>query len=419
MVFLLLSKSLSAQETYERGISSVYDKAVIVTDSVKINFPISSADIDWAFDGNIEALRHLSEYFAPDADSLYVLREVRVVGGASPDGSYAYNRQLSQRRAEALFDYCRTHINSFSSLKTEYTFIGRDWAGLLAFVEKDPAVPFQRRSISILKSILNSGDNDATHVAKLRSFGNGIPYRFMLERYFQQLRSARLYLTFEKVHKVDFAQEVNENVEPAVSAPVQIERNPVVTTAKPDRTPFSMAFKTNLLYDAALIPNVGVDIYLGHRWSLGAEWMYSWWNTDKRDWYWRIYGGDIALRKWFGKKSKEKPLQGHYIGVYGQMFTYDFEVGSRGYLGDKWSWSAGVEYGYSLPVARRINIEFGLGIGYVGGEYMEYLPMDTHYVWQTTKQRNYIGPTKLEIGLVWIIGRGNYNADKGRRGGGR
>lgn len=95
--------------------------------------------------------------------------------------------------------------------------------------------------------------------------------------------------------------------------------------------------------------------------------------------------------------------------------TYDFELGGKGYLGDKWSYGGGVAYGYSLPVGHRFNVDFTLGIGYLGGSYKEYIPLDGHYVWQTTKKRRWFGPTKAGISLVWLIGRGNYNEKKGGR----
>lgn len=185
--------------------------------------------------------------------------------------------------------------------------------------------------------------------------------------------------------------------------------------------PFYMDIRTNMLYDALLIPNIGAEFYLGKNWSTVANWMYGWWKTDRRHWYWRAYGGDIALRKWLGRASKKKPLTGHHIGVYGQIFTYDIETGSRGYMGgkpggtlwDKMNYAAGVEYGYSFPVARRVNIELSLGMGYWGGTYHEYKPEDSCYVWQSTKQRHWFGPTKAEVSLVWLIGHGNYNKKKG------
>ena len=95
------------------------------------------------------------------------------------------------------------------------------------------------------------------------------------------------------------------------------------------------------------------------------------------------------------------------------MITYDFETGGRGYLGDRWTWGGGVSIGYSMPIKRRLNLDFTLGLGYLGGEYKEYLPIDDCYVWQTTKNRRWFGPTKLEVTLVWLLGRGNYNAEEG------
>lgn len=185
--------------------------------------------------------------------------------------------------------------------------------------------------------------------------------------------------------------------------------------------PLYMAVKTNLLYDALLVPNAGVEFYLGKGFSASGSWMYAWWKKNRRHRYWRIYGGELAIRKYFCRPEGGSPLSGHHLGVYGQILTYDFETGGRGYMGgkpggtlwEKMNYTAGLEYGYSLPVARRLNIDFVIGLGYWGGTYYEYLPMDNHYVWQATKQRHWFGPTKAEISLVWLLGRGNHNLKKG------
>lgn len=200
------------------------------------------------------------------------------------------------------------------------------------------------------------------------------------------------------------------------------EHTDTVASVAPERhKPFRMAVKTNLLYDALAVPNIGVEFYLGKNWSVGGNWMYGWWKKNSRHRYWRIYGGDIVLRKWFGSKAEEKPLAGHHVGVYGQLFTYDFEWGGKGYMGGepggtlwyKMNYAAGVEYGYSLSVARRLNLDFTIGAGYWGGKYYEYIPQDGHYVWQATKNRHWVGSTKAEISLVWLIGSGCGNNRKG------
>lgn len=181
---------------------------------------------------------------------------------------------------------------------------------------------------------------------------------------------------------------------------------------KTDQKPFQIALKTNALLDLIAIPNAGLEIPLGHQWSVAVNGHYSWWKSDARHWYWRTYGGDVALRRWFGRNVAGRPLTGHHLGIYGQMLTYDFATGGRGYLADKWSYGAGLEYGYSLPIRKRLHLDFTLGAGYLGGEYKEYLPMDDHYVWQATRNRNWFGPTKAEISLVWLLGRGNRAIDK-------
>ena len=105
------------------------------------------------------------------------------------------------------------------------------------------------------------------------------------------------------------------------------------------------------------------------------------------------------------------------------MLTYDFETGGVGYMGgtpggnmwDKANYVCGVEYGYALPIGKRLNLDFVIGAGYMWGLYHEYIPMDDCYVWQATKNRRWFGPTKAEISLVWLIGYGNVNEIK-RRG---
>lgn len=175
---------------------------------------------------------------------------------------------------------------------------------------------------------------------------------------------------------------------------------------------FYMDIRTNMLYDALALPNIGADFYLGKNFSIGINWLYGWWDVDRRHRYWRAYGGEINGRWWFGSLSHRKPLAGHHIGVYGQIYTYDFEWGGKGQMGGKpgdnlWDrclWAAGIEYGFSLPVARRFNIDFSLGLGYSEGTYYKYTPFEGHYVWTGTHNRHYWGPTKLEVALVWLIG---------------
>ena len=182
--------------------------------------------------------------------------------------------------------------------------------------------------------------------------------------------------------------------------------------------PLYLSLSTNTLYDLALIPNIGAEAWIPGGWSIATGWHYAWWKVDRNHRYWRTYGGDLQLRRWIGPRAASKPLTGHHLGIDARMLTFDFELGSKGYLADKWTWSAGIEYGYALPIARRLNLDFNVTLGYMRGTYKEYLPVDSHYVWQQTRRLSYFGLTSVGIDLVWLIGHHNTNRTK-KKGGGR
>lgn len=77
-----------------------------IRDSVKIYFRQSKIDLVPSLRGNQAALDRISNSLQTDyMDSVYRLRKVMVVGGASPEGSVKFNQWLSERRAGVLFDY--------------------------------------------------------------------------------------------------------------------------------------------------------------------------------------------------------------------------------------------------------------------------------------------------------------------------
>lgn len=81
----------------------------------------------------------------------------------------------------------------------------------------------------------------------------------------------------------------------------------VITTEKPDAKTFRLMIGTNMLYGAALVPNIGIGVMIGDKVSLWADWMHAWWsNRDKRR-YWRIYGGDFEARWHFGHGRSANP----------------------------------------------------------------------------------------------------------------
>ena len=230
-----------------------------------------------------------------------------------------------------------------------------------------------------------------------------------------------------KYNGVDYPVVVNQG-----PAPKSVELPEMVTEivpevehiapSEPQKRPFYMAIKTNMLYDLVTIPNLSAEFHLGKRFSLSAGYAHAWWKNEAKNFFYRYYGADASFRWWFGKRSRVKPLQGHHIGIGYQVMTYDFQFGDKGILAgkpggtllDRPSHTISLEYGFSLPIARRLNLDFVIAGGYNWGIFDEYIPIDGHYVWQATKNRRFFGPTKVEVSLVWLIGRGNYNKNKGK-----
>lgn len=182
-------------------------------------------------------------------------------------------------------------------------------------------------------------------------------------------------------------------------------------TVRHDPFPATLALKTNMLYDVALVPNVGAELYIGGRWTIGADLFFTWLSKESRDWFWQGYGGYFTIRRYFGPPLNSKHstftsqlLSGHHLGIYALGLTYDVAFGGRGYQADKFGFGGGVEYGYSWPVSRKLCLDFSIGVGFQDGEYKTYDPQDGHYVWQSTSKRHWFGPTKAEISLKWLLG---------------
>lgn len=187
-----------------------------------------------------------------------------------------------------------------------------------------------------------------------------------------------------------------------------------------DRSSFGsrLFVTTNMLYDAALTPNIGVGVSVADRVTVLADWMFARWGNHDTRRYWRIYGGDLEVRYRIGRYSGDSPLGGHHVGVYGSMACYDFQAGlsHKGVLSDKYNYAVGLSYTYSLPISRRLNIDFSLGAGYLWGIYKKHKPIDDCDVWLSTHKLGWFGPTRAGVTLVWLIGDSVAN---NRKGGGR
>jgi hypothetical protein len=368
-------------------------------------FPIDKHLLLRDYRNNAVMLTALDE-LATNPQIVENLDTIEIIGACSPVGSNEYNIQLALSRCTALRSYLQWKNKLLvDSLPIKFIIIGEDRLGYQILKEqktglsekqiwdllqyatirlkmKDgayiiPGADKPKELASLLPSEMEP-DNPALNAVEA-------PYNTMRDTVFLKCDTVYIYAT---------------SVE---NAPAQ-ER---------EKTPVFAALKTNLLYDAALLPNLSVEWYMGKNWSLLVEGNWSWWTFDRpiqNWWYHRIQVGGIELRKWV---KSPYPLHGHALGVYTMLGNYDvrfftkdeYTKGSLSYQ----SWSAGLSYNYSFPIARRLNLEFGVAFGYMGGRYYEYDYCMTHDHWaqRAMYNRNYFGPTRVGLSLVWLLGSGN------------
>ena len=365
------------------------------------------------------------------------LQHIRILSAASPEGNSALNKRVAKRRGERLRDYLKETLVLPDSIFT-VSSAGEDWQGLASLIAKEKT-PWRNKALQIIRHtpewVTRNGKVVDGRKRQLQNLDGGKAWKYMLDNHFYTLRTGAVVVCEVKTLAAEStpsaAEARQEQASPGAHAEARSEQaRPESASQSPSSPPFPaipsqvhpeqesppvasyFALKSNLLYDALLVPNLSLEASIGSGWTLGAGGMFAWWSKDAKHRYWRIYGGDLEIRKYFGALSKSKPLQGHHLGIYGDFLTYDFEFGAKGYQ-SKATYAAGIKYGYSHPIATRLNLDFALGIGYLHSNYKTYVPRDGCYVYQETKKQKWLGPTQAEISLVWLLGKGNTNKKKG------
>ena len=169
------------------------------------------------------------------------------------------------------------------------------------------------------------------------------------------------------------------------------------------------AVKTNLLFDAAMMPNVEIEVPIGKRWSVNGEYMFPWWLLDGDKYSLQILTGGLEGRYWLGSRKNRmnrEVLTGHFLGLYAGGGKYDLQWKENGYQGEFFI-AAGISYGYAHEIARNLRLEYNIGIGLLRTDYRHYHARDNYQtlLWQENGKYTWFGPTKVKILLVWLMNR--------------
>lgn len=170
------------------------------------------------------------------------------------------------------------------------------------------------------------------------------------------------------------------------------------------------AIKTNLLSDAFLNPNLGIEIGLAPKWTLDVTGEVNGWKlSHNRQWkHWTLQPG---ARYWLCDR-----FSSHFFGAYlhGGQYNIGGFNGGINFLGTDtrklkdarfqgWFVGAGVSYGYAWILNQHWNLEAEIGIGYSYTRYDKFKCAGCGKKVETNKPHNYVGPTKAAVNIVYLF----------------
>ena len=390
-----------------------------------ISFPKKSTSIAPTFQNNTRELARIQH----SIDSLLaqhdvIMKHISLKGFASPEGPYLLNVQLASGRVRSLKQYLMDTFGLEDDvISADYE--AEDWEGLRKYIEGS-TLPERKVLLTII-------DQTEDPDERLRVISQKYPraYRHLQDSVFVYLRHTDYRIEYVKVtEKEEKSSSADSTFGISSLAMSQMPEGPSLqlTQRHIHRYKPLFAVKTNLLFDAALAPNVELEVPLGRRgnwsrWSIMGEAWFPWWRLShnpagEENPYLRpdqrptrksmeMLMGGLELRYWMLPRCNgNRPLlSGTFIGLYAAGGKYDLEWNSEGSQGE--FVSAGITIGHSWAIGRHWNLELSASGGYIYVPYRYYEAEfeDTHLIYRYNKTKNLIAPTKLKLSLVYIIGK--------------
>ena len=381
------------------------------TEQFILHYRVNEIELDADYMNNKEQLHKIRHYFAnsPRIDS------VTIYSWASPEGGIKFNTYLSRERgktAKRLLLSLSPDSTKFNSGKIKLSPTAENWAGLEKLVEERY---FRHDRDKVLKILRTKGISDETRKWRLQQLNEGYSWKILIRRYMPELRAATWICVWAEI--IDPMPEVaaivakamaEEQAAPQEQAAIML---PVESSGPKEKTLF--ALKTNLLYDLGTGLNYAIEVPLGRKFSIQAQQHTPWWVTRDNRHCLQFLSVGPELRYWFkqthpNENVRGNNLLGHFIGAHVWSGDGDLQWDRFGCYQFTF-WSAGLTYGFAIPVSKHFHMEFSISGGYAQIPYQHYIPTED---WQILiKDRNnagtlhYWGPTKAEVSFVIPIKR--------------
>lgn len=172
-----------------------------------------------------------------------------------------------------------------------------------------------------------------------------------------------------------------------------------------------VAVKTNLLYDATLTPNVGIELGMGRKHTLQGFYSLNLWKKPLGDHrQWKHWQAGLEYHWWPCSK-----FNGHFVGVHAMGGEFNFaalkhfklpfynwpsDLNTMRYEG--WNAGVGVTYGYQWILSRHWNLEASIGAGYQYIYYKKY-PCAECGSKLEDGHKHYFGFDKLALSVLYVF----------------
>lgn len=389
--------------------SAQADNTITTADTVgvKVYFRQGYSRLQPAFRGNgirlDEFMRRVSEM---NADSTARLNSIDIVAYASPEGPYTLNKKLARKRAENISAYLRGNMPFLSGSLFNVQPKGIDWNGLAAMVEASD-MRYRSEVLNILRNVpettYRNGKLVDSRLKRLMDLRGGRPYNYMLTHFFPELRSAGAYVVCDFVRIAQPAIPINKPNEPneanGANEANEVDAAIPVANELPERDYDRWAIKSNALYLAAGVTNIGGEYAFHPHWSVDLPLVYSPYTIARR-YRMRFLYIQPEARYWL-----DRPMKGHFFGVHLHAGVFNVSLDNKNrYQSEKGFHGAGISYGYAMPLSRRWSMEFTVGVGYAFTKYCTYYNVPNGIRYEKDIPYHYWGLTKLGLNFVYRFG---------------
>ncbi|EKU87842.1 DUF3575 domain-containing protein [Bacteroides oleiciplenus] len=352
-----------------------------------------------------------------------LIDSIHIAASSQPYGSSFYSPQTATLRAREVKVLIMENCIQNSSFPITISAQTAPWKALRRPVEQDTLTPCRNEILQILAL----DKNDWQIGERVRKFNVGIPYAYVRQTLLPQIGNSAQCIVYMRPLKQDAGMERPEAIAIPGRAgqismlPMQLaasgktgktgKKTPGIKNSAKGRNGADgrtslFALKTNLLFDAALMPNVEIEIPLGGRWSLNGEYLFPWWTAGHNKYCLKILMGSLETRIWLGNRHREV-LTGHFLGLYAATGKYDLQWKENGYQSQSPIAAAGLSYGWAARIARHLHLELSMGVGLLHTRYRHYR-MHNNYrtlLWQENGNYTWLGPAKAKVSLVWLLTR--------------